>query len=299
MKEVVRAVEEAFRQEGGGNASNSVRTRSKAPSSVLNVMHSSLPYLRRSGLKAYMSSTGGVKFIIALFDDATSSPVAIMGADMIGRFRTGAAAAVATKYLYGRQSFELALFGSGKQAITQVLAIQAIASLEKVKVWSPNAVHRKKFVGLLQREGFNASVHESPDGAIEGADVVSSITSSRRPFMTEKSLSSVSHLNISGSNDPERSEATTGAVQSFDTVVVDDLPQARVEYGDLIQAFIGGGFRWESALQLSDIVSGKRRPKGRTLFKSGGAALEDVAVASLLYEKAMKSGKTYANVELV
>lgn len=299
MKEVVGAVEEAFKQEGLGRASNSARTRSRAPSSVLNVMHASLPYLRNGGLKAYMSSGGGTKFLIVLFDDNSSSPLAIMGADMIGRFRTGAAAAVATKYLCRKRSFVLALCGSGKQAVTQALACRIIASVEKVKVWSPNSAHRKNFVGLLQRLGFEATVHESPGEAIDGADVVSSITSSRRPFLTEQSLKSVSHLNISGSNDPERAEATTGAVRSFDTVVVDDLPQARVEYGDLIQAFIAGQFSWEKAVQLSEIVSGKRKPKGRTLFKSGGAALEDVAVASLLYEKALESGKDYPNIELV
>jgi ornithine cyclodeaminase/alanine dehydrogenase-like protein (mu-crystallin family) len=298
MKEVVGAVEEAFRHEGNGGASNSVRTRSRSHSSVLSVMHASLPYVGRGGLKAYMSSKEGVNFLVVLFDESSSSPLAIMGADIIGRFRTGAAAAVATKYLFRGRSFVLALCVSGKQALTQVLAIQAIANLERVEVWSPNPAHRKSFVALLQKRGFNARANEAPDHAIRRADVVSSITSSRKPFLTERSLKSVSHVNLSGSNDPECAEATAGAVRSFESVVIDDIPQARVEYGDLIQAFIAGRFRWENAIQLSDVVSGKVTPKGRSLFKSGGAALEDVAVASLLYDKAMKSGKNYTHAEL-
>jgi ornithine cyclodeaminase/alanine dehydrogenase-like protein (mu-crystallin family) len=299
MKEVVLAVEEAFRRKGSGEVSNNPRTRSRGPSSVLNVMHANLPYLVRGGLKAYMSSRGGAKFVIVLFDGPDSMPLAVMGADYIGRFRTGAAAAVATKHLFGERSMVLALFGTGKQALTQVLAIQAIAPLEGVRVWSPNSTHRESFVRLLEKHGFKATSHESPEDAVRDADVVSSITSSKEPFMTEKSLASVSHLNISGSNDPERAEVTAKAVRSFDTIVVDDLPQARVEYGDLIQAFISGDLRWDDAVELSDVLSGKRKPRGRTLFKSGGVAFEDVAVASLLYEKARKSGKSYPNVELV
>jgi ornithine cyclodeaminase/alanine dehydrogenase-like protein (mu-crystallin family) len=88
-------------------------------------------------------------------------------------------------------------------------------------------------------------------------------------------------------------------VGAFDTVVVDDLAQAKTEYGDLIQAANDGFFSWESAVELGAVVAGRRKPKGRTLFKSGGAALEDVAVASMIYDRAMQSGRSYPGVELV
>jgi alanine dehydrogenase len=299
MKEVVLAVEEAFRRKGSGEASNIPRTRSRGPSSTLNVMHANLPYLARGGLKAYMTSAVAAKFVIVLFDGSESVPLAVMGADNIGRFRTGAAAAVATKHLFGKSPMVLALFGTGKQALTQVLAIQAIAQLEGVRVWSPNSAHRGSFVRLLENHDLKATSHESPDQALRGADAVSCITSSKEPFLNEMSLASASHLNISGSNDPERAEVSAKAVRSFDTIVVDDLPQARLEYGDLMQAFISGDLRWDDVVELSDVVSGRFKPRGRTLFKSGGVALEDVAVASLIYDKARISGKSYPNVELV
>ena len=81
-------------------------------------------------------------------------------------------------------------------------------------------------------------------------------------------------------------------------MVVDDLPQAWIEYGDLIRAAEAGTFSWGSAVELSAVVAGKTRPAGRTLFKSGGAALEDVAVASLIYDKATRSGIPYQKVGL-
>ena len=299
MKEVVSAVEGAFRRQGGGEASNSMRTRSRGKDSVLNVMHSNLAYLGRGGVKAYMSSRAGSRHVFLLFDAATSLPLALMGADVLGRYRTGAASGVATKFLYSRPSGRVAVLGSGKQALTQVLALGSIMSLDAVQVWSPDRIHRDDFVNLLVRMGYRASGFDSPALAMEGADVASAITSAKEPFLTAKTLGSVTHLNLCGSNHPAHSEADPSAVGSFETVAVDDLPQARVEYGDLILAAEAGTFSWGSAVELAAVIAQKQKPKGRTLFKSGGAALEDVAVASMLYDRAIKTGRPYPKVELL
>lgn len=298
MKDVVSAVEEAFRRQGAGEVSNSMRTRSRGKESLLNVMHSNLAYLGRGGLKAYMTSRGGTKFVFLLFDASSSLPLAVMGADVLGRYRTGAASGVATKYLHRRPSGSVAVLGSGKQALTQVLALSSVMSLDAVRVWSPNKGHRDAFAGTLSGKGYDAAAFDSPALALKGADVASAITSSKEPFLTGEMLGSVSHLNLCGSNHPAHSEADPHVVGSFQTVVVDDLLQAESEYGDLIRAAETGTFSWGSAVELSALVAGKKKPKGRTLFKSGGAALEDVAVASMLYDKATRSGRSYPSVEM-
>jgi ornithine cyclodeaminase/alanine dehydrogenase-like protein (mu-crystallin family) len=297
MKEAVEAVEEAFRRKGAGEVDNSMRTRSRGRSSALSVMHANLPYLGRGGLKAYMISKQGARFVVVIFDSADSTPLAVMGADNLGRFRTGAASAVATKHLYRKSSGVVAIFGSGKQSLSQVLALDAVMSVEQVRVWSPNPAHRESFARLLEGKGFKARAFESPNVALTGVQVVSAITSSREPFLTEEMLSPVSHVNICGGNVPEHAEMTAGAVGSFDTVVVDDVPQAKTEYGDLIQAAGAGKLNWDDAVELGAVVAKKQMPKGRTLFKSGGVALEDVAVASTLYDKA-RSDSRYREVEL-
>ncbi len=298
MRDVVASVEEAFRREGVGDAYNSTRTRSGGNASVLNVMHANLPYLGRGGLKAYMSSKEGTRFAILLFDTSDSSPLAIMGADILGRYRTGAASGVATKHMYGRPSGTVAIFGSGKQALTQALGLSSVMSVDEFRVWSPNSAHRDSFSRLLEEKGFRSAAFDSPEVALRGAQVACAITSSREPFLTDRMLTRVSHVNICGSNDPDRAEITPNALGTFDTVAVDDLAQAKVEYGDLIYAVRSGTFAWESAIELGQIVAAKRVAKGRTLFKSGGVALEDVAVASMLYDKAVMSGGRYPDVEL-
>ena len=298
MKEVVSAVEEAFRRQAEGGVSNSMRTRSRGEGSLLNVMHANLAYLGRGGLKAYMTSRGGMRSAFVLFDASTSLPLAVMGANVIGMYRTGAASGVATRHLYGRSSGSVAILGSGRQSLTQVLALGSVMSLDSVRVWSPDKSHRDAFVSALSGSGYGASAFDSPALALEGADVASTITSSKEPFLTGKMLGRVSHLNLCGSNHPAHSEADPSAVGAFESVVIDDIPQAKVEYGDLIRAAEAGAFSWGSAVELSAVVAGKSKPSGRTLFKSGGAALEDVAVASMLYDRAMRSGRSYPNVEL-
>jgi ornithine cyclodeaminase/alanine dehydrogenase-like protein (mu-crystallin family) len=290
MPEVVSSVEEAFRREANREAVNSSRTRSRAPWAELNVMHAVLPYLGRGGLKCYMSSQRGTRFLLILFDLQDSSPLAVIGADLLGRFRTGAASGVATKYLYGGTSATLAVFGSGKQATTQVKAIAAVTHLSAVRVWSPNKAHREAFARRLRETGFDASASDTPQEAAEGAEVGTTITSTNDPFLDLKAVAGFQHLNICGGNNPDRSEIAPEAIGSFLTVAVDDLPQAKVEYGDLIQAAAAGTFSWDKAFELKDVVAGKVRPRGKTLFKSGGIALEDVAVASMAYDKAMKDG---------
>lgn len=291
MKEVVEAVEEAFRQQGSGRADNQARTRSRGAESVLNVMHANGGYLGRGGLKAYMSSRAGTKFLTVLFDDATSQPLAVMGADALGRYRTGAATGVATRHLYGTGSAKVALFGSGKQALTQALAVQAVLDSASFRVWSPSEAHREAFVKDLGQRGMEAAALGSPAEAASGADVVVTVTSSKEPFLDEGDLAGASHVNICGGNVPTHAEITGGAVGGFDAVVVDDAAQGQTEYGDLIRAAAEGKFDWGEALELSAVVSGRARPSGRTLFKSGGVAIEDVATASVVYEKAKALGR--------
>lgn len=289
MGEVVPVVEECFRQEAFGRAANSPRTRSFAPGSVLNVMHASLPYLGRAGAKCYFSSKKGARFLFLLFRLDDSEPLAVMGADILGRYRTGAASAVATKFMAASRSFTFCICGSGRQALTQVLAMAEVASLESVRVWSATREHRDSFARSLAKLGFRASAFESVGEAMVSSDVATTITAAGEPFLTSQAVRGLDHLNLCGSNSPTRAEAAPDAVASFRTIVVDDAAQSKVEAGDLILSERSGLFSWESAVELKDVVVGRVRPSRPALFKSNGLAIEDVAVASLLYDKAVKA----------
>jgi ornithine cyclodeaminase/alanine dehydrogenase-like protein (mu-crystallin family) len=232
-----------------------------------------------------------------LFGLAHGEPLAVMGADTLGRYRTGAASAVATKHLFGPKEFRFSVCGSGSQALTQVLAMAEVASLKAVSVWSPSVERRESFTRNLGRLGFSAKAAGSLKEGLASSDVATAITSSKEPFLTRSALRNVTHVNLCGSNSSERAEATPDAVGEFGTVAVDDIAQSKTESGDLIMAERRGFFSWENAVELKDIVSGRLKPSGRTLFKSNGVAIEDVAVASLLYDRAVRSGE-YSDREI-
>jgi alanine dehydrogenase len=290
MRQVVPAVEECFKRQASGAAFNSPRTRSSSPGSVLNVMHASLPYIGRAGVKCYLSSGKGTRFVFVLFRLEDAEPLAVMGADILGRYRTGAASAVATKHLFRAREFDFTLCGAGRQALTQVLAMGEVASLKSVRVWSPRDERRELLAKELGKLGFAASAHAALEDALSKAEVATTITNSKEPFLTPKLLGSVRHLNLCGSNSTTRAEASPECFGEFQTIVVDDLAQSMTESGDLLRAQKEGFFTWDRAIELKDIVSGRLSPSGRTLFKSNGAAIEDVATASLVYDKAVKEG---------
>ncbi len=290
MQDAIGCVEEFFRHKGI-DAVSSPRTRSFAEGSVLHVMHASHPYQARAGVKAYLGTRQGTKFLFLLFDLKDGVLLAAMGADFLGRYRTGAASAVATKHLAGLKSFRLGIAGSGSQASTQVEALMRIANIEGISVWSPTKASREKFAQSVRKDlGVECNPSDSLAGAFNRCEVVTTITSATKPFVTPELLGGVKHLNACGSNRDNRAELTPETVSIFSTVCVDDLVQAKAESGDLIQASEAKAFEWESALELGQVVRNGFDRKGGTLFKSNGIAGEDVALASLLYDRAVQRG---------
>ncbi len=297
MSEVVSSVEECFRQESAGKNFNAPRSKIVAPGSVFSVMSASSPYLGRAGLKCYVSTRRGSKFYFLLFRLDDGAPLAMMGGDMLGRYRTGAASAVATKYLYPGTDIDFAILGAGRQAITQVLAMAEVKKLRRIAVWSRDSSKAKELCRRLGDEGLEAEAATSPSEALLSSDVGTSITSAKDPFIGERAVARLSHINLCGSNWPDHAELEPPAIARFRTIAVDGLEESKQESGDLIMAEKAGTFSWERAAELKDFVGGSLKPVGPTLFKSNGVAIEDVAVASLVYDKAAKGGE-FASYEL-
>src|SRR5438128_10672216 len=144
MDDVIAAVENAMRELGEGEAHNEPRRRAFAPGGLLNVMFASYPGGRCTGLKGYTVSDGRVRFMVALFrlDGALE---ALIEADFMGAYRTGAATAVAAKALGLPGPATVALIGSGWQAATQALALSRGLELKELRVFSRNAERRGAF----------------------------------------------------------------------------------------------------------------------------------------------------------
>ncbi|HEV2013234.1 MAG TPA: ornithine cyclodeaminase family protein [Candidatus Dormibacteraeota bacterium] len=295
MDVTLAALEAAFREWGAGRAANQPRRRVSA-GAALAVMSAALPSGGLMGFKAYSMSKAGTRFWVALFDAADGRPRALMEADWLGRMRTGAASGLATKFLARPESGVLSIIGSGSQALTQVLAVAAVRPIREVLIYSRDAAHRAAFVdelGGALAEGIRIRAMASMREAVEGADILTTITSAAQPLFPGEWLQAGQHLNVCGSNFPDRREVDGRTVARADLVVADDAEAARLEAGDLLLAEREGQLGWGRVHSLREVVAGAtghRQPSDVTLFKSVGLAIEDVAAGGAVLQMAEARG---------
>jgi len=294
MDEALAAVEEAFRLQGLGRADNHPRQRPRLEHSLLQVMPAAVPGMG-FGLKAYTVASGGVRFVVLLWDEETGDLQAVIEAAHLGQMRTGAASGVATKALARSDAATVGIFGTGTQAPTQLEAVCAVRPIEHVWAYSSTPRHRRRFAArMTERLGVPVQAVDAPRAVVAEADVVITITKASQPLFDGDWLPPGAHVNAAGSNRPAAREIDARTVERANLVTIDDLAQGRIEAGDLLAAERAGALDWDDVLELGQVVAGKaagrRDDEAITLFESLGVAIEDVAVARRVYQRALASG---------
>ena len=298
MEQAISRLEAGFLSLSAGTAANDPRHRLRAPApggSMLHLMGAADSQAGYIGFKAYTTSRSGAHFYVMLFAADTGNPLAFIEADYLGQIRTGAASAVATKYMARKDADMLAVIGTGQQAWTQALAICAVRDINEVRVFGRDEARRKDFASRLSRELHEHRVCNtlrecrSVAETVEGAGIVAIATTSSKPVLLGEWIEPGMHVNAIGGNAASRTELDAAAVRRADRIVADSVAQSRIESGELLQP---GVDRWADVVELSDVVSGKAAGRGSgeevTLFKSNGIALEDIALAGWLYEERMR-----------
>jgi len=291
MEDVIAAVEEAFRQQGRGQAVNRPRQRVETGRSMLHVMSAGLPSLGVMGFKAYTSAQHGTRFLAHLYSAESGELLAVIEADRLGQMRTGAASAVATKYMARREAGSVGIIGTGWQARSQVVAVSRVRPVALVKCFSRSPQRRESFAAeMVQELGAEVVAVDSGREAVEGTDIVITATNAREPVLRGEWLEPGMHVNAMGSNAASRRELDTEAMARAAVIAVDDLEQAKGECGDLIGGVRNHAVSWDQVVELGRIVVGEAAGRGRaeevTLFESQGIALEDVAAMKLVYDLA-------------
>jgi ornithine cyclodeaminase/alanine dehydrogenase-like protein (mu-crystallin family) len=295
MEMAIEAVEAGLRKMALEEAFTIPRTRCQTDQTVLHVLSAAAKTLGYLGFKAYTTNRRGARFHVTIYDGKTGEMAAHMQADYLGQMRTGAASGVATKHLARPESSTLGVFGSGKQARTQLLGITKVRKLSRVHVWSPTEERRTKFAAEMSQACDVAVVPvAAPELAARGLDIIATATSSREPVLMGEWLSPGMHLNVIGSNFLAKSEIDVEVVRRAQVIAIDSKEQGQIEAGDFAAALDQGVLSWSSVQELGRVVAG--RLPGResaeqvTLFKSLGIGLEDVAVAGRVFAKAKEAG---------
>lgn len=300
MDDALTAVEGVLLAQAKGKAINQSRRRVRAAGTTLHVMSGAVTGVDSAnswlGLKCYSVSRNGARFIVNLFNAESGELSAIIEADRLGQIRTGAASGIATKYMSREDSRTIGIYGTGWQARTQLEAVCKVRPPSEIKVYSRNSDKREKFCDEMRNELKLSSITpvSRPQDAAEGSNIIITITSSREPVLLGEWVSPGTHINAAGGNSLLRRELDDEVIRRSSAVVVDSLDQAKIEAGELVSAVEKGLLAWEGVRELRHVITGdlhiRNGSKEITLFKSLGIAIEDVAAAAVVYEKARGRG---------
>ena len=247
------------------------------------------PQNRRAGLESHQG-------LVALFDSAHGGLQAVMHAGAITAIRTAAVSGVATRLLANEDAHQLAILGSGTQARTHLEAMCEAREIREVRVWSRSFASAQAFAReAQQRFGVAARAFQSGKEATEGSEIICTVTAATEPIFRGAWLRGGEHVNAVGSSVPPFRELDTDAVRRA-RVFVDSFESAKSEPDDLRVPIAEGAITEQHLLaDLAQLADGSRAGRTTktdvTLFKSVGLAIEDLAAAAALYERALAQGK--------
>ncbi len=292
MSSTLDAVEDILRQHAEGRATNRARRRVSLPTGGLNVMFAGAPEIGALGLKAYTIARSGARFYTMLFDPEGGDLLAIIQSDKMGQLRTGAASGVATKHLAREDATTLGVYGAGWQAESQLEAIAAVRDLERVIVHSRSEEKRKAFAEKMgEKLGMEIETTSAPEEAA-AQDIVVTVTSSKEPVLLGEWLRPGAHVNAAGSNMLFKAEIDREVVKRASFVCVDSREELGLEAGDLMPSLETGVILPEEVRELGQVIAGqlpgRHGPEDITLFASQGLALEDMAAARIVYDRAVE-----------
>lgn len=295
MEMAIDVVADVFRRQASGEVANIPRARARTDHGMLHVMGAAAKTLDAFAIKVYTTTRSGARFFVHLFSGHTGELLAVIAADLLGAIRTGAVSGVATRIMARQDASTVGVFGSGKQARTQLEAICEVRDIVEAYVYSPSAAHRERFAHEMSSElGVEVTPVGKPELAAEDKDIVITATTSIEPVLSSDWIDEGAHLVAIGSNFLGKTEIDLKTIGRCESIVVDDKEQARLEAGELVKAVEDGVVRWSNISDLASVIvqksPGRRHSDDVTLFKSVGTAFCDLAVAKAVYERAIVEG---------
>jgi alanine dehydrogenase len=228
---------------------------------------------------------------VMIFEVEHGRPLAMIDATSITAIRTAAVSGVATRALARDDAGDLAILGSGVQAATHLDAMRTVRRLRRVRVWSRDPAHTRAFAERESaRHGLSVGAMPTARAAVEGADLICTTTAAKTPVLEGAWLAPGAHINAVGACFKDARELDTAAVAGS-SLFVDRRESAMNEAGDFLIPRREGAIDDDHILgELGEVLAGTRPGRRgrdeRTLFKSLGIAIEDLAAAHQIWRKA-------------
>jgi ornithine cyclodeaminase/alanine dehydrogenase-like protein (mu-crystallin family) len=296
MSAAIEQVEHSFADRARGLAFDIPRKRTRLPGGHLHILQAASPALNAVGYKAYyLQPDKSRTSLLHLINREQGNLEAMIESDWLSQVRTGAATAVAVKYLAREDSKVLGLFGSGRHAKTQLEAVCLARDIEEVKVFGRDAERVKAFCAEMEKR-VQTTVRPalSREETVRGSDMIVVITRSAEPLFDGAWLEPGQFIAATGSNALDRREIDLATVKRSDVIVVDSREVAQGECGDLLPAYEAGLIYWENIADLGEVVIGRWPGRTRadqiTLFESHGMGLQDIYTGHALLALAREKG---------
>jgi alanine dehydrogenase len=292
MSDAIECMERVFREEGEGRTFLPPRLNMKTGRGWLRVGPAALEGSGWMGFKAMNLVPGaGVRYQVHLYEIASGALLAIMDAQHLTTLRTGATSAVATRRLARPGAAVVALLGSGVEARAQLEAMQAEGKVRSARVFSPTATNRERLaVDFRERFGMEIVAVGGAEEAVADADLILAAVKSTEPVLLGRWLRPGTHVNSVGTARRDQHEIDVEAFERSARIVVDTKEGVFGEAGDAFAA--RERIRIDDVAELAKLVTGevpgRRNDSEVTLFKSVGTGLQDIAVAGLIYQRALE-----------
>ena len=239
-----------------------------------------------------------IQGVIVLADAEQGTPLALIDSMEITTLRTGAATAIATKHLARPDTRTVAIVGCGTQGRAQLRAVRAVRPLERVYACDRDLAMAQLFAREMAATlDLDVEARTDVAGAAGESDVIVTCTPSRTPVLGPDDVRPGTFIAAVGADNPDKQEIAP-ALLAASRIVVDVIKQAAT-MGDLHHALIMGVLtRADVHAELGEVVAGRKpgrcSPDETIVFDSTGMALQDVAAAAVVYERALQAGRGLA-----
>lgn len=294
MRDYVTAVEEAFKLYGQGKVQMPPKVYLSFPKGDLRCMPVYIPSLNIAGVKNVNVHPANkdlptVMATITLIDPENGFPVAIMDGTTITKMRTGAAGAVAAKYLSRENATTAAFIGTGVQARTQLEGLLIVRpELSKINAYDVDIRSGENFVQHIKANySVDAELAKSVEDAVADADIVTTTTPVRSPIVKAQYIRKGTHINAIGADAPGKQELEIELLKHA-RVVIDNWEQS--SHAGEINVAVSKNIinREDIYADIGEIVTGKKagreNPDQITTFDSTGLAIQDIYSACMIYK---------------
>jgi ornithine cyclodeaminase len=287
LGDALEAVRSGFADEARGTAQNMVKTMASWDGATLHAIGATFAEAGYVGTKTWAHTPDGATPLLVLFR-SDGSLAAIIEAFALGQLRTGAVSGVATDLLAAPDASELAIIGTGKQALTQVAAVDAVRPLHRIRVHGRDAGRRTEFAALVEATlGIETVSAPSVAAAVDGADIITLATRATEPFLEAGMVPSGVHVNAMGAIALGRQEFEPRLLDRCEVITADSVPQARERSREFIDYF--GQQESDAWSRVRPLCAALNELQGRppdadvTLSKAMGTGICDLAVGIACY----------------